>query len=61
MYDKKKMYGGNMVDRMQGQMKTQMARGGDMHGGKAMKSKADISAMEKACSAKAGKNNGVSY
>jgi hypothetical protein len=61
MYSKEKMYSGNMVNNMQSQMKEKMARGGYMHGGKAMKRKADISAMEKACSSKAGKNNSINY
>ena len=59
----KKMMGGSMVDQMQGQMKKKMAepRGGYAHGGKAMGGKADIAAMEKACSAMAGKNKSVTY
>jgi hypothetical protein len=48
---------------MQSQMKKKMAepRGGYAHGGKAMGGKADIAAMEKACSAMAGKNKSVTY
>ena len=59
----KKMMGGSMAETMQGQMKKKMAepRGGYAHGGKAMGSKADIAAMEKSCSAMAGKNNSVTY
>jgi hypothetical protein len=60
----KKMMGGySMVDQMQGQMKKKMTepRGGYAHGGKAMGGKADIAAMEKACSAMAGKNKSVTY
>jgi len=59
----KKMMGGSMAETMQGQMKKKMAepRGGYAHGGKAMGSKADIAAMEKACSAMAGKNKSVTY
>ena len=59
----KKMMGGSMVETMQGQMKKKMAepRGGYAHGGKAMGGKADIAAMEKACSAMAGKNKSVTY
>lgn len=55
--------GGSMVDQMQSQMKKKMAspRGGYAHGGKAMGGKADIAAMEKACSAMAGKNKSVTY
>jgi hypothetical protein len=59
----KKMMGGSMVDQMQGQMKKKMTepRGGYAHGGKAMGGKADIAAMEKACSVMAGKNKSVTY
>ena len=59
----KKMMGGSMVDQMQGQMKKKITepRGGYAHGGKAMGGKADIAAMEKACSAMAGKNKSVTY
>ena len=55
--------GGSMVDQMQGQMKKKMTepRGGYAHGGKAMGGKADIAAMEKACSVMAGKNKSVTY
>ena len=52
-----------MVDNMKKQMYKKMY-GGSMayaHGGKVTKNKADISAMEKACSSKAGKNKSVSY
>lgn len=54
---------GSMVDQMQGQMKKKMTepRGGYAHGGKAMGGKADIAAMEKACSKMAGKNKSVTY
>jgi hypothetical protein len=59
----KKMMGGSMTETMQGQMKNKMAepRGGYAHGGKAMGGKANIAAMEKACSTMAGKNNSVTY
>ena len=52
-----------MTETMQGQMKKKMTepRGGYAHGGKAMGGKADIAAMEKACSAMAGKNKSVTY
>ena len=57
------MGGYSMTDKMQGQMKKKMTepRGGYAHGGKAMGGKADIAAMEKACSAMAGKNKSVTY
>ena len=57
------MGGSPMTDQMQGQMKKKMTepRGGYAHGGKAMGGKADIAAMEKACSAMAGKNKSVTY
>jgi hypothetical protein len=60
---KKMMGGSSMTETMQGQMKKKMAepRGGYAHGGKAMGGKADIAAMEKACSAMAGKNKSVTY
>jgi hypothetical protein len=59
----KKMMGGSMTETMQGQMKKKMAepRGGYAHGGKAKGGKADIAAMEKSCSAMAGKNKSVTY
>ena len=58
MKDKYMMGGYSMTDKMQGQMKKKMTepRGGYAHGGKA-----DIAAMEKACSAMAGKNKSVTY
>lgn len=57
------MGGGTMVDKMQSDMKKKMEkpRGGYAHGGKPKSGKADIAAMEKACSAKVGKNKSVSY
>jgi len=57
------MGGSTMTETMQGQMKKKMTepRGGYAHGGKAMGGKADIAAMEKACSAMAGKNKSVTY
>ena len=60
---KKMMGGSSMTETMQSQMKKKMAepRGGYAHGGKAMGGKADIAAMEKACSAMAGKNKSVTY
>ena len=63
MKDKYMMGGYSITDKMKGQMKKKMAepRGGYAHGGKAMGSKADIAAMEKSCSAMAGKNNSVTY
>ena len=68
MKDKYMMGGYSMTDKMQGQMKKKMteprggyAHGGKAMGGKAMGGKADIAAMEKACSAMAGKNKSVTY
>ena len=63
MKDKYMMGGYSMTDKMQGQMKKKMTdpRGGYAHGGKAMGGKADFAAMEKACSAMAGKNKSVTY
>ena len=63
MMKDKYMGGGYMVGDMQKQMKKKMdePRGGYAHGGKAMGGKADIAAMEKACSAMAGKNKSVTY
>ena len=63
MMKDKYMGGGYMVGDMQKQMKKKMKepRGGYAHGGKAMGGKADIAAMEKTCSAMAGKNKSVTY